>query len=214
MTKVLFDVTLSEQEFGTQALSVRALKTWAGTLPATLPDVEGSDVVQIEALLNAIGHGVGLLYSRADTHDVIQAALKIDHMDAKARGLIEEGCRQMAIWKLAGAAQSYWRERIEAAVAKRELLPIDSITMQPIGEQVQAPAQKYVKGQANIDLVLNAIATLGFVARSLPKHKNGARNSSKSKILKAAMDAGMSKETFRSTWQKMRAQGLIAEASE
>lgn len=213
MTKVLFDVTLSEQEFGTRALTVRALKTWAGTLPATQPDVEAFDVVQIEALLTAIGHGVGLLYSKADTHDVIQAALKIDHMDERARGLINEGSREIAIWKLTYAAQLYWRERIEAAVANRELLPIDSITMQPIGEHVQAPAQAFVKRpQVNADKILAAISSLGLVALSLPKHKNGTRDSTKSKI-RAAVN-GMSKAVFDSTWQALRKAGDIVEASE
>jgi hypothetical protein len=218
MTKVLFDASLCERDFGKQALRVGALKDWAGTLPATVPDVHEFDVVQIESLLCAIERGTTALYAKADDQVLIDEALKVETVDPKVRKLIEEGSHQLARWLLSAGVHVVWRQRITAALEKGELRSIDSLTMLPAeddGQIVQASAQKFVKrSEQNSTTLLNAVAACGLVATSLPKEKNGAHNSAKSKVKTMATTAGMSTATFNSTWQSLRKSGALKEASE
>lgn len=150
MTTV-FDSELSGRDFGSNLLHVGDLLEWAKNkrlhLRAT-PAIDGTEFVQVEALLCAIERqAIDLTPSQALEIVLNSPALKSNPIFQKYPEDIDPThCR----WLIGAAAHAQWRKLLSAAIAARELalldfgskLPIDTAPAQSNTAPVETPEQR------------------------------------------------------------------------
>jgi len=124
MDGVLYHAEIVDREHGSDLLSVPELQAWLTSKKLhmqTAPAIQGFEFIQIEALLCAVERPFHTM-----AHEDAAALAEINPRVQADPRLVA-----VARWVLASDAHSAWRKRIDAAIAAKELTPLDFASKLP-----------------------------------------------------------------------------------
>ena len=212
----LFDAQLLSREYASNLLHVAELLDWVKSKRLhlrTKPPIDGTEFVQVEALLGGIERHAGdVTLEQALEIVLYDPVLKNDPVFLKYSDLIDPRiCR----WLIGAEAARKWREILSAAITAHELTLLDFGSKLPVKttpEQANtAPTVEVLpKQRAQENRILELLVENGYDPVNLAKRWPGkAGPKAEIRTLTMTEPKLFTEKSFEKAWERLRNEGSI-----
>jgi hypothetical protein len=178
-------------------------------LPPTDPNIFDYRYLHLDSFLTAIGRGA----ASGDAGHVIRAAIALVDEDVECESRVAHLVHERDV----PAARSYirsrgirvWESKLQHAIAKGQLRPIDAFSLQPV--RIPPPGSMTAALKATTTLVLESLVEAGFDPKRLPSYPAGKPNPAKAAAKAITERKGLSVGAFERAWDQLRQQGLTVD---